>query len=64
MKQKFLNLIGKQVIDSRNKRVGYIKKIAFKNKNYSIVWFLFAHDKGEYILPLEEIKTTQLNLFN
>ena len=59
-KEYYKSLIGTKVIDKEMNREGYIKNIAFHSKDYSICWFNFKHNNGEYLIDIERIKVTVL----
>jgi hypothetical protein len=63
------SLIGKKAFDKRMLRDGIIDSIAFHNKDFSVCWFVFKHDKGAYLMSIKDFniiekKNDQLELFN
>jgi sporulation protein YlmC with PRC-barrel domain len=56
MKEYYLQLIGKKVIDKTMNRIGIIESIVFNNKDYSICWFNFKWDKGAYLISTKEFE--------
>lgn len=55
-KKKYKALIGADVIEKRSNREGKLEKIGYANKDYTVIYFLFRHAKGAYLVRVSDVE--------